>query len=67
MKKLDRTKNTDKFSNIAKEFGQYDIRFGQAIAICISRLENKGQDIFAIENNLLEKELLDMLSEYPTK
>ena len=67
MKTPNRTHYTDKFSRIAKVFGQHDIRFGQAISICISGLEKKGKDIFNIENEDFEKELLDILTEMDKK
>ena len=54
----DRTKNTDRFSEIAKRFGENDYRFGQAIYNYIRNLKEKGKDIYSVENDEFEAGLL---------
>ena len=57
----DRTKNTDKFSEIAKRFAEKDTRFSQAIYIYIHKLEKDGREFFAIENDEFEAGLIKEL------
>ena len=54
----DRTENTDKFSEIAKKFGENDIRFGQAIFNYARTIAKEDKDLFVIENDEFEAGLL---------
>jgi len=59
---MDRAKNTDRFNEIARKFGEKDVRFAQAISNLIFRMsQDEEGDIFNLENDqfadLLEKEL----------
>ena len=59
---MDRTKDTDRFNEIAKKFGEKDVRFAQAISNLLFRMsQDEDGDIFNLENDqfadLLEKEL----------
>lgn len=59
--KKDRREHTDKFSEIAKKFGEKDIRFGQAIFNYMKKLEKEGKDLYFVENDELEKSLFQEL------
>jgi len=59
----DRRKGTEQFSEIAKQFGAKDIRFGQAIYNYIRSVEKDNVDLYNIENEDLVKGLLSALSD----
>ena len=63
-KDYNREDNTDKFSEIAKKFGENDIRFGQAIFNYARTLAKEDKDLFVIENDEFEAGLLKELEKY---
>jgi len=66
-KKHNREDNTDRFSEIAKKFGEKDIRFGQAIYNYTRKLTEEGKDLYFIENDDFEAGLLKELENYSDK